>query len=291
VAVETFDLAVGLRYGRVYLGVAASAAQAARKGSIGREVAEHLVRQGYRVVASDIGGVLKTHPSYDVAPIDDLDDLGASYNPAVLVTRRCDVTDEAQVQALFEAAEAEYGVVDVAVNCAGLGIGLKPVIDLELKDWQVNIDVMATGAFLFARQAARTMVAADTPGRIITIASRAGKTAIPNLAAYSSSKFAVIGLTQAMAAELGGNGITVNTVCPGSIDTPLLSVKGGMYDTFSRPYGRSDEDYMAEVVRHIPVGRIGRPADVAIAVAFLASVEASFVTGSALNVAGGEEYH
>ncbi len=262
-----------------------------RKGSIGREVAEHLVREGYRVVASDIGGTLKTHPDYEVAPMDDLDDLAASYDPAVLITRRCDVTDEAQVKALFDDAEAEYGVVDVAVNCAGLGIGLKPVVDLELRDWQVNIDVMATGAFLFARQAARTMVAAETPGRIITIASRAGKTAIPNLAAYSSSKFAVIGLTQAMAGELGRHGITVNTVCPGSIDTPLLSVKDGMYDTFSRPMGKTDEEYMAEVVRQIPVGRIGRPLDVAVAVAYLASVEASFVTGTALNVAGGEEYH
>jgi NAD(P)-dependent dehydrogenase (short-subunit alcohol dehydrogenase family) len=273
------------------LGRVAVVAGAARKGSIGREVAEHLVRLGYRVVASDIGGALRSHPGYDVAPVDDLDDLAGSYEPSVLVTERCDVTDEGQVQALFQAAEATYGVVDVAVNCAGLGIGLKPVVELELEDWQVNLDVMATGAFLFARQAARTMVAAGTRGRIITIASRAGKTAIPHLAAYSSAKFAAIGLSQAMAGELGRSGITVNTVCPGSIDTPLLSVKGGMYDTFSRPFGRSDEDYMAEVVDNIPVGRIGRPRDVAVAVAYLASEDASFVTGAALNVAGGEEYH
>jgi NAD(P)-dependent dehydrogenase (short-subunit alcohol dehydrogenase family) len=264
---------------------------ASRHGSIGREVAEHLVRTGYRVVASDIGQALTTHPDYEVAPADDLTDLATTYDSDDLVTHPCDVTDETQVQSLFAFAEQTWGSVDVAVNCAGLGIGLKPVVDLELRDWQVNIDVMATGAFLFARQAARTMIRHQTPGRIITIASRAGKTAIPNLAAYSSSKFAVLGLTQAMAGELGPHGITVNAVCPGSIDTPLLSVKDGMYDTFSRPFGRTDEDYMAEVVRHIAVGRIGVPADVAVAVAYLAAPEASFVTGTGLNVAGGEEYH
>jgi NAD(P)-dependent dehydrogenase (short-subunit alcohol dehydrogenase family) len=264
---------------------------ASRHGSIGREVAEHLVRTGYRVVASDIGRALTTHPDYEVAPADDLTEFATSHDSDDLVTHPCDVTDEAQVNALFTFAEQTWGPVDVAVNCAGLGIGLKPVVDLELRDWQVNIDVMATGAFLFAREAARAMIRNDTRGRIITIASRAGKTAIPNLAAYSSSKFAVIGLTQAMAGELGPHGITVNAVCPGSIDTPLLSVKDGMYDTFSRPFGRSDEDYMAEVVRHIAVGRIGVPSDVAAAVAYLAAPEASFVTGTGLNVAGGEEYH
>ncbi|MCW2850164.1 MAG: family oxidoreductase [Marmoricola sp.] len=264
---------------------------ASRHGSIGREVAEHLVRSGYRVVASDIGQALSTHPDYEVAPADDLTDLATAHSADDLVTHPCDVTDEGQVAALFAYAEQTYGTVDVAVNCAGLGIGLKPVVDLELRDWQVNIDVMATGAFLFARQAARTMVRNQTRGRIITLSSQAGKTGVALLAAYSAAKFAVIGLTQAMAGELGPHGITVNAVCPGSIDTPLLSVKDGMYDTFSRPFGRTDEDYMAEVVRHIAVGRIGMPADVAVAVAYLAAPEASFVTGTGLNVAGGEEYH
>ncbi|GAC1322582.1 MAG: sorbitol-6-phosphate dehydrogenase [Mycobacteriales bacterium] len=262
-----------------------------RRGSIGREVAEHLVRAGYRVVASDIGRSLPSHPHYQVAPHDDLAGLAAAHDPTDLVTCPCDVTDEKQVADLFACAEATYGGVDVAVNCAGLGIGLKPVVDLELTDWQVNLDVMATGAFLFARQAARTMIRNQTPGRIISISSRAGRTAIPNLAAYSAAKFAMMGLTQAMAGELGPYGITVNAVCPGSIDTPLLSVKGGMYDTFARSAKMTDEEFMAEVVRNIPVGRVGQPSDVAVAVAFLASPEASFITGTGLNTSGGEDYH
>ena len=272
-------------------GRVAVVAGASRHGSIGREVAEHLVRHGYRVVASDIGRPLNSHPHYEVAPQDDLVDLAGAYDPDVLVTRACDVTDEQQVADLFAHAEATYGVVDVAVNCAGLGIGLRPVLELELPDWQVNLDVMATGAFLFARQAARTMVRNQTRGRIISISSRAGRTAIPNLAAYSAAKFAMLGLTQAMAGELGAYGITVNAVCPGSIDTPLLSVKDGMYDTFARGAGITDEDFKADVIRNIPVGRIGQPSDVAVAVAFLASPEASFITGTGLNTSGGEDYH
>jgi NAD(P)-dependent dehydrogenase (short-subunit alcohol dehydrogenase family) len=264
---------------------------ASRHGSIGREVAQHLARTGYRVVASDIGQALSTHPDYEVAPADDLTDLATSHDSDDLVTHPCDVTDENQVHALFAYAEQTYGTVDVAVNCAGLGIGLKPVVDLELRDWQVNIDVMATGAFLFAREAARTMIRNATPGRIITLSSQAGKTGVRLLAAYSAAKFAVVGLTQAMAGELGPHGITVNAVCPGTIDTPLLAVKGGVYDTFSRSSGHSTEEFQRRLTRFIPVQRLGLPTDIAHTIAYLASPEASFVTGTALTVAGGEEMH
>jgi NAD(P)-dependent dehydrogenase (short-subunit alcohol dehydrogenase family) len=184
-----------------------------------------------------------------------------------------------------------HGRVDVVVNCAGLAVGLVPVTELSLRDWQVNIDVMATGAFLVAREAARRMIEAQILGRIITISSQAGKTGQPLLAAYSAAKFAVIGLTQSLAGELGRHGITVNAVCPGTIDTPLLAVKGGVYEVFSRASGRSEEDYRARLMRHIPAGRFGTVDDIASAVSYLASEEASFVTGEALNVTGGQEVH
>ena len=150
---------------------------------------------------------------------------------------------------------------------------------------------MATGAFLFAREAARQMLHQNEGGRIVTIASQAGKTGIPYLSAYCAAKFAVIGLTQSMAAELGENNITVNAVCPGTIDTPLLSVKGGVYDTFSSAAGYSTEDYQRRVIKHIPMRRLGQPDDIASAVSYLVSPDASFVTGESLNVTGGEEVH
>jgi NAD(P)-dependent dehydrogenase (short-subunit alcohol dehydrogenase family) len=258
---------------------------------MGRAIAESFLRLGDAVVLSDIGAPLSSHPDYEVTPSGHLqqaaDEL-AALGPVLPVA--CDVTSEDQVVALFDAAVAEHGRVDVVVNCAGLAIGLTPVTELTLQDWQVNVDVMATGAFLVAREAARRMVPQGS-GRIITIASQAGKTGMPLLAAYSAAKFAVIGLTQSMAGELGEHGITVNAICPGTIDTPLLAVMGGVYQTFSSAAGRSEDDYRARLARQIPARRFGTPDDIAAATVFLASEGASFVTGEALNVTGGQEMH
>ena len=263
----------------------------ARAGGMGRAIAEAFLRQGDAVVLSDVGAPLASHPDYEVAPADHLHEAAAELaelGPVLPVP--CDVTDEAQVQALFARAVEEHGRVDVVVNCAGLAIGLSPVTELTLRDWQVNIDVMATGAFLVAREAARHMVPQGS-GRIITIASQAGKTGMPLLAAYSAAKFAVIGLTQSMAGELGEHGVTVNAICPGTIDTPLLAVKGGVYETFSGAAGRTEEDYRRRLARQIPARRFGTPEDIAAAAVYLASEGAAFVTGEALNVTGGQEMH
>lgn len=263
----------------------------ARSGGMGRAIAQSFLRLGDSVVLSDVGAPLESHPDYEVAPPEHLREAAselAALGPVLPVA--CDVTDEQQVTALFEAAVAEFGRVDVLVNCAGLAIGLTPVTELTLRDWQVNIDVMATGAFLVAREAARRMVPQES-GRIITIASQAGKTGMPLLAAYSAAKFAVIGLTQSMAAELGEHGVTVNAICPGTIDTPLLAVEGGVYRTFSRAAGRTEDDYRKRLARQIPARRFGTPEDIAAAAIYLASDGASFVTGEALNVTGGQEMH
>lgn len=263
----------------------------ARSGGMGRAIAESFLRLGDSVVLSDVGAPLESHPDYEVAPPEHLQEAAselAALGPVLPVA--CDVTDEQQVIALFDAAVAELGRVDVLVNCAGLAIGLTPVTELTLRDWQVNIDVMATGAFLVAREAARRMVP-QRSGRIITIASQAGKTGMPLLAAYSAAKFAVIGLTQSMAAELGEHGVTVNAICPGTIDTPLLAVEGGVYRTFSRAAGRTEDDYRKRLARQIPARRFGTPEDIAAAAVYLASDGASFVTGEALNVTGGQEMH
>ena len=264
----------------------------ARQGGMGRRIAEAFLDLGDTVVISDLGAPIGSHPNYEVAPPSDLQTASAELGARGTVRAiPCDVTDEHQVIALFDAVEAEFGRVDVMVNCAGLAIGLSPVAELSLRDWQVNLDVMATGAFLCAREAARRMLAHDTGGRIMTIASQAGKTGQVYLAAYSAAKFAVIGLTQSMAAELGQFGITVNAICPGTIDTPLLAVKGGVFETFSGAAGKTEEEYRARLMRQIPARRFGTVDDIAAAAVFLASDGASFITGEALNVTGGQEMH
>jgi NAD(P)-dependent dehydrogenase (short-subunit alcohol dehydrogenase family) len=203
----------------------------------------------------------------------------------------CDIADSKALAAVVEGVAERLGRIDVLVNNAGIAVGLAPVVELSEADWRVNLDVMATGVFLCSRAAARRMVAQGDGGRIVTVASQAGKAGTPWLAAYCAAKFAAIGFTQSLAHELGEHGITVNAVCPGTVLTPLLDVPGGIFDTYPRMMGITREQYERKLVRSIPLGRFETPEDVAAAVAFLASDDAAYITGEALNVTGGQTMH
>ena len=265
---------------------------AGRAGGIGRALAERLLRDGYAVVVSDIGGRLAEKPDYETAGTDALNETVKDLSVhGEVVGIHCDVRDEQQVDVLVHGALESFGRIDVLVNNAGIGGGLAEVVDLTLEDWRLNLDVMATGVFLCSRAVARHMVERGGGGRILTIASQAGKTGMPLLGAYSAAKFAVIGLTQSMAHELGVHGITVNAICPGTIDTPLLELEGGLIDAYSRRFGMDRERYRSRITRTIPLARFGTPEDIAGCVSWLVSPDASFVTGEAVNVTGGQEVH
>ena len=201
----------------------------------------------------------------------------------------CDVSDPGQCQALVDQAVAAFGTVDIFVNNAGIGFMMKPLLEVDPKDWATVIAVNLSGALYCTQAAAKAMIAGGKGGRIINIASQAAKTGFPHLPAYVSSKHGMVGLTRASALELGAHGITVNAVCPNHVTTGL---GGQQNEYFSKLLGfDSVEAYLANMSAKNPMGRPGLPSDTAAACAWLASQDAFYVTGEALNVSGGEEMH
>ena len=203
----------------------------------------------------------------------------------------CDVTKSDQVDALVAQTVERFGKLDAFVNNAGLALGMVPLVELDDVTFIRNLEVMAMGTFYGMRAAGRQMLAQQGGGRIINIASQAGKTGWPLLTAYSAAKFAVVGMTQSAALELGPSGITVNAICPGTVDTPLLEISGGPIDVAARARGITHEEARRRQERLIPLRRFAQPDDIADAAVFLASAQASFINGEALNVTGGEEVH
>ena len=206
----------------------------------------------------------------------------------------CDLGNGDQLEEMVDQVVANYGHIDVLVNNARAIIGRDrvPVTDLDKEVWDHFLAINTTAVFLATKLVGQQMVKQGTGGRIINIASNAGKQASAMGAAYSASKFAVLGLTQASALDLAQYGITVNAVCPGQINTDRMSY--WERDQASEQ-GMSQEEFRRQIVdssaQRSPLGRIAEAEDIANMVAFLASDDASFVTGQAYNVNGGILFH
>ena len=204
-------------------------------------------------------------------------DLAFDEAPSEIVEAVCDITDPDAVSAMVERVVRETGRVDVLVNNAGIRVEAD-VIDTTIEDWDRLMAVNLTAVFLACKFALPHMVEQGS-GAIVSVASVAGLNPIPDRAAYCASKAGVIGLTRQMALQYARRGIRVSAVCPGPTLTPFTRA---YRETFGDP-----EAEFADFAGRLPVGRFAAPEEIANAIAFLASDDASFITGSVLDVDGG----
>ena len=186
-------------------------------------------------------------------------------------TVKADVSDAQSAISAFREATELLGGIDVLVNCAGIA-GFSLFTDISDEDWRRMLDTNLTSAFTLSREAAKVMVSQKS-GRIINVGSVWGRMGASCEVHYSASKAGLRGLTQALAKELGPSGITVNCVEPGVIDTDMNSML--------------DEAAMKELAEATPLCRIGMPEEIAAVIGFLASDDASFITGACIPVDGG----
>jgi sorbitol-6-phosphate 2-dehydrogenase len=197
-----------------------------------------------------------------------------------------DVTKEDQVEAMFNRAVEKFGKLDILVSNAGILIS-GSVEDFPSNKWQAVINVNLVGYFHCAKHAARIMIK-QRSGVIIQINSKSGKKGSYKNSAYAASKFGGIGLTQSLALELAEYGVRVNSVCPGNLlDSPLWV--DSLYEQYSQNQGLTKEQVRQKYVNQVPLGRGCTYEDVGNVIVFLASENANYMTGQAINVTGGQE--
>ena len=225
---------------------------------IGRAIADRLAGEGAHVLIADIDEEAAT------AAAAELGEMAAAFP--------LDVTSDDSWQAAVLAATNHFGAVDILVNNAGIAGRSAPTWELSVEEWRQVIDIDLTGVFLGCRAALPGMMERGY-GRIVNIASIAGKEGNPNAAPYSAAKSGVIGLTKSIAKEVATKGVIINAITPAVIETEIL-----------KQVSQQHIDYMTS---RIPMGRVGQPHEVAALAAFLCSDDVTFSTGAIFDLSGG----
>jgi NAD(P)-dependent dehydrogenase (short-subunit alcohol dehydrogenase family) len=237
-------------------------------GVIGRATMRLFAERGARIVAVD-----RREGDLRAA----IDDLPAS---AQAFAVSADVSDESEVKSYVSAALKQFGAINAFFNNAGIEGDIAPIVDYKLETFRRVLDVNVVGVFLGLKHVLPVMLR-QNGGSIINTASIAGLIGSPDIAAYSASKHAVIGLTKSAALECAATNVRVNCVCPGMIDSRMLSAIIDGRNPGAKPVPNE------RVVERIAARRLGQASEVASIVAFLASDEASYVSGSAYTIDGG----
>ena len=260
---------------------------AGKKTGIGYAIAERLGSCGCNVVIADLGRPPKLKSPVPTGTREEMEtiaaDLGKRFGVNAFAAET-DVTDSASVAAMAERLRSRCGHVHILVNNAGTSFGVPAdILTYDEAAWIRTVDVNLLSVFRVSRAILPLMF--GQPGVIVNTASRAGK--VPPLfnSAYAAAKAGVIMLTKTMAKELAGRDVRVNAICPGQIRTDLEQWRFGLEASF---FSSTVEEREQEMCRTIPLGRIGLPEDAAMLVAFLASEQARYITGQALNVDGGQ---
>jgi NAD(P)-dependent dehydrogenase (short-subunit alcohol dehydrogenase family) len=240
---------------------------------IGVGIARRLAEEGAVVVCADRDESSETASS-----------IPASASGVKASAVHLELTDIPNVESVIRGVAHKYGRLDIMVNNAGVAQPVFDVVDTPYEVFEEVHSINVRGTFAACRTAGSIM-REQRRGSIINISSQLGKLAWAGWGAYASSKFAIIGLTQALALELAPFGVRVNAVCPGTIETRLVHQGFAMV---AERQGKDKEEMLAEHIAEIPTGRLGQPEEVGALVAFLASDDASFITGASLNISGGE---
>ena len=252
---------------------------AGRRRSIGRSTAHALAEMGADLVLTGTGRDPSTFPPdeqeigwRDIESV--ADEVRALGRRALTIVGT--VTEEDDVDTIISRTLDEFGRIDILVNNAAYRYGPDrvPLVELDPDTFQKVIDVKVRGTYLCSKAVAKVLMEQGEGGKIVTIASAAGKRASAATLAYNAANFAQIGMTQSMALELGPHGINVNAVCPGLVDTSRLD-----------PLGRGE--VWEERAKLAPIGRAGTPEEVAGLIAFLCSEAASWIHGQSINIGGG----